>query len=129
MRRTEGELDDLLAAGNLTQCIREHFAMLFGDDGRELGLAGVEQLTKLEQNLLAVCPRHVAPSGERVGRSVDGRLYVGGVGKHNLLGHHSPGRVVNVEKSTARTGGLLTIYVVQNLLHMASLLLGTDAAR
>ena len=103
--------------------------MLFGDDGRELGLAGVEQLTKPKQNLLAVSPRHVAPTGKRVGRSVDGRLNVGGIGEHNLLGHHSPGWVVNVEKSTARTGGLLTIDVVQNLLHMASLLLGADAAR
>ena len=129
MRGSERKFDHFLAAGDLAKSIREHFAVFFGDDGGEFGLAGVEQFAKLEQNLLTVGPRHVAPGGKGVGGCRDCSFDVGSVGEYNLLGHHSPGRVVNVEKAVARTGGLLAIDVVQNLLHMASLLLGADAAR
>jgi hypothetical protein len=51
VRDAAGELHHLLAAGDLAEGVGEDLAVLGGDDRRQLGLAGVQQLAEGEQHL------------------------------------------------------------------------------
>ena len=85
VREAGGELDDLLASGDLAERVGDDLAVLGGDDLGELALLRLEQLAEPEQDLLALGEREVAPGGERrLGRR-DGRRDLGVIGQGDVL--------------------------------------------
>ena len=81
VRETGRELDDLLAAVDLAERVREDLAVLGGDDLREFALAGFEQLAEREDDRLALCERQRAPRMERRASRGDGGVDLGLVGQ------------------------------------------------
>ena len=95
VRQAAGQLDDLLAAGDLAERVGEHLAVFAGDDLGGLVLAFVEQFPEPEQHLGAAGQGHVPPPRERGGGGGDHRLRVGPGGQRDLLGDPAGGRVVH----------------------------------
>ena len=71
------ELDDLQSALHLALRVREHLAVLVGDDLREVADAGVDQLAEREQHLHPLRQRRLAPRLERGRRGAHRRSDVG----------------------------------------------------
>jgi hypothetical protein len=79
VREAGGQFHDFLAAGDFTQGIGDHLAVLGGDDLRQFALALVQQFAEAEHDLLALGDGHIAPGRECLVRRGDGRLDVLGV--------------------------------------------------
>ena len=105
MRDAAGEFDDFLAAGDFAEGVGDDLAVLGGDDFGELALAGVEQLTELEQHLGALGQRGVTPGGERGGGGVDHGAGVLDTGERDLTGARLIGFLRKRERSAPAGGG------------------------
>src|ERR1051325_9126414 len=79
MRDAAGELYDLDAAGDLALGIGKYFAVLFGDDAREIVVLAREDFEKFEQDPRPAQRRGRGPAGERGSRGLDGAIDVGGI--------------------------------------------------
>jgi hypothetical protein len=88
-----GELDDLLAARDLTSRVGQDLAVLGGDDRRQLVGPCVEQLAEREEHLRAPRQRRVTPAGERRPGGGDRSLHVTRRGKRYPSRDLSGGRV------------------------------------
>ena len=64
-RDAAGELDHLEAALHLSHRVREHLAVLVGEDARDLLAAIMDELADAEEDLRALRQRRRAPGGER----------------------------------------------------------------
>ena len=102
-----GEFDDFLAAADLAERVGEHLAVLGGDDGGQLLLAGVEQLAEREEDRGALGDRGVAPGGEGRAGGLDDGARVGDVGQRDLAGHLAGGGVGDGGGPVAAAGEVL----------------------
>ena len=95
MGHAAGKFDNLLPTSYLTEGIREHLAVLAGDDLSELALAFVEQLAKLKQHLLLFRLGHVLPIGECRLSCCNRRINLGCVCQSNVFRNDTQGWVKN----------------------------------
>jgi hypothetical protein len=71
LRHADGKFHDLEAAGDFPESVVGNLAVLRGQDVRQLALASVEQLSKVEHDALTLGQRGVAPGGESGRRRSD----------------------------------------------------------
>ena len=109
MRDAAGELDDLLAAGDLAEGVGDDLAVFGGDDLGQLALALVEQFAEAEQDLGALGQRGVPPRGEGRGGGVDHRTRVLDRGEGDLAGGRSGGGVGDRRGPVADAGEFLAV--------------------
>ena len=109
-----GELDDLLAAADLTQRVGDHLAVLGGQDLRQLTLALVEQLAELEQHLRALGQRRIPPPRKRRDSGINHRTRIGHTGQSHLTGHLTRRRIRHRRRLTAVAREYLVVEPMRN---------------
>ena len=102
VRDAAGELDHLEAALHLPHRVREHLAVLVGEDARDLLAAVVDELADAEEDLRALRERRRAPGGEGRGGGRDGRVHLLDGGERDLLRLLAGGRVVDGAAAAGR---------------------------
>ena len=96
------ELDHLEAALHLAHRVRQHLAVLVGEDARDVLAAVVDELADAEEDLGALRQRRRAPRGERRGSSSDGSVDLLDGGERDLLRLLAGGRVVDGARAPGR---------------------------
>ena len=94
-RKAGRQLDDLDAALNLSERVRQHLAVLGRDDPGEIVPALIDELSKPEHDLLTPGERRVAPPWERSLGGCDRGVDFGLRGECDVLGDDAKGRVVH----------------------------------
>ena len=94
-RDAAGELDHLEAALHLPHRVREHLAVLVGEDARDLLAAIVDELADAEEDLRPLRERRGAPGGEGRGSGRNGRVHLLDGRERDLLRLLARGRVVD----------------------------------
>ena len=113
-------LDVLEPALHLAHRVREHLAVLRREDGRDVGLAGLEQLADPEHDLGPLGQRRRAPGRERLLGGLDRLVQLGGVGEVHLVRLLAGGGVVHGPSPSRLAGHVLAADVVADALHGGS---------
>ncbi len=116
-----GELDDLEAAAYLALGVREHFAVLGGDQPSKVVGVGGYELAELEQHRRALGQGHIAPRVRGLPRRRDGDLQVLIGGQVQDAGHLAGGGVVDLLGTVPGAAGARP---VDKVLDVLDLLLG-----
>ena len=121
VREAGRQFDDFQSAGNFAQRIRDHFAVLGGNDLGQFALALVEQLTETKHDLLTLRDRQVPPGREGLVGGGDRRLNVLGGTEPDYLRLLAKGRIKHRRHAVAVGRNLLTADPVRDNLEFVGI--------
>src|SRR6266851_8139324 len=119
MRDAAGEFDDLRAAGDFAPCVRQHLAVLVGDEARQGFALALQELAELEQHARPSERRGRCPGGERRRRRLYRRIDLADASEGNATGALAGRRIEHIAPAPARPVDALAVDEMLDVAHAA----------